>query len=274
MGFSIFMVIQDEDLTLEEKEAKEIFLQHRGFWSHALDETLQLDPEFVSKYGKYSAYPGTILEPKLKELIHISIDVITTHEHSPRGHIRNAIEEGASVQEIMETIELAVCSGIESGLLAGVEKLHKLVGAPDHNSPEERKKEISGNKFENIFGYRADVWEKLLNLDTEAFEHTVSLFSHPWENGELSPKDKELINIANSVTSTHLSSIGTDIHIQAALDKGATPEEILAVIQTAACIGIHSATSFSTALIEEAQQKGLIEDLEPRSDDDELYSNR
>lgn len=268
------MVLQDKELSPKQEEAKKKFIESRGFWSHGFNETLQLDPEFVPKYGDYSSYPGAILDSKLKELIHISIDVITTHEHSPRGHIRNAIEEGATIPEIMETIELAVCSGIESGLLTGTLILSRQIDELESDSPDAETIEALKNDFIDIFGYWTDEWEKLLYLDQEAFKRTMNLFAHPWKNGVLPPKDKELINIANAITSTHLSSIGTEIHINAALKIGASPQEVLAVIQTAACVGIHSATSFSTALIEESQEKGMLKDLRPRKSDDDLYGNR
>ena len=73
---------------------------------------LKLCPDFFEAYVEFSSVPwktGT-LEPKIKEFIYIAIDTATTHLHKEgaRIHIRNALEHGASKEEIMEVFECAV----------------------------------------------------------------------------------------------------------------------------------------------------------------------
>ena len=79
---------------------------------------LLLDPEFFAAYTQFSSVPwvsGT-LEPKVKELIYTAFDVSATHLYASglRQHIRNALDYGATREEVLEVIELASVIGIHS----------------------------------------------------------------------------------------------------------------------------------------------------------------
>jgi alkylhydroperoxidase/carboxymuconolactone decarboxylase family protein YurZ len=79
---------------------------------------LALDAEFFAAYTQFSSVPwvsGT-LEPKIKELIYTAFDVSATHLYvlGLRQHIRNALDYGATREEIMEVIELASGLGIHA----------------------------------------------------------------------------------------------------------------------------------------------------------------
>ncbi len=56
------------------------------------------------------------LEPKIKEFIYIAIDTSTTHLHrqGARQHIRNALEHGATKEEIMEVFQCVSVLGIHA----------------------------------------------------------------------------------------------------------------------------------------------------------------
>ena len=60
------------------------------------------------------------LEQKYKELILIAINAATTHLYAPgvRRHVQNALAAGASMAEILETIQLTTVMGIHSCNLA------------------------------------------------------------------------------------------------------------------------------------------------------------
>ena len=79
---------------------------------------MELDPDFFGAYLGFSGVPwrsGT-LSPKFKELIYIAIDASTTHLYEPglRQHIRNALNHGATREEIMEVYELTSVLGIHT----------------------------------------------------------------------------------------------------------------------------------------------------------------
>ena len=100
------------------REIKAEFEDKRGYWNPFWDEMLAMDPEFFAAYTQFSSVPwvsGT-LEPKIKELIYTAFDVSATHLYviGLRQHIRNALDYGATREEIMEVIELASGLGIHA----------------------------------------------------------------------------------------------------------------------------------------------------------------
>ncbi|WP_149538259.1 carboxymuconolactone decarboxylase family protein [Siccirubricoccus phaeus] len=103
-----------------EREArlKAEFTAARGYWSELWDNVLALSPDFFEAYLRFSSVPWQhgMLEPKVKEFIYIAIDAATTHLYAPgtRIHIRNALNHGATQQEIMEVLELVSVLGIHS----------------------------------------------------------------------------------------------------------------------------------------------------------------
>jgi alkylhydroperoxidase/carboxymuconolactone decarboxylase family protein YurZ len=68
------------------------------------------------------------LPQKTKELIFIAVNAATTHLWAPgvRRHIRNALNEGATPEEILEAIQLTSIMGIHS-LTLGVPILQEEV---------------------------------------------------------------------------------------------------------------------------------------------------
>lgn len=122
----------DRNLTESQKELKERFIKERGYWSELWDDLLILNEKFFEAYLNFSAVPWKkgVLEPKVKELIYIAIDVATTHLYEPgiRIHIRNALKYGATKEEIMEVFELVSVLGIHTctvGVPILVEELNK-----------------------------------------------------------------------------------------------------------------------------------------------------
>jgi alkylhydroperoxidase/carboxymuconolactone decarboxylase family protein YurZ len=99
-------------------ELKTEFESKRGYWNDFWNEMVLLDAEFFAAYIHFSSVPwlsGT-LEPKIKELIYTAFDVSATHLYVSglRQHIRNALDYGATREEVLEVIELASVIGIHS----------------------------------------------------------------------------------------------------------------------------------------------------------------
>lgn len=80
------------------------------------------DPAFLEAYLQLRNVPmrNGPLPPKMKELILVAINAATTHLYAPgvRRHIRNALQHGATREEILEAIELTTVLGIHSSNLA------------------------------------------------------------------------------------------------------------------------------------------------------------
>ena len=71
-------------------------------------------------------------------------------------------------------------------------------------------------------------------------EACVKMTTNPWTSGVLSRKFIELISVGLNAACTNLNPDGTRRHIRAALDAGATRDEILLVLKCASVMSIHS----------------------------------
>jgi alkylhydroperoxidase/carboxymuconolactone decarboxylase family protein YurZ len=110
--------VELKPLSPYQERLKAEFTANRGYWSALWDGLLQLSPEFFEAYVQLSSVPWKhgVLEPKIKELIYIAIDASTTHLYLPglRVHIQNALRHGATVQEILEVMQLTAVLGIHT----------------------------------------------------------------------------------------------------------------------------------------------------------------
>jgi len=93
-----------------------------GDWNPLWSTFSDWDPEFLEAYLRLRNIPfkNGPLPKKMKELILVAINAATTHLYSPgvRRHIRNALQHGATREEILETIELTTVLGIHSSNVA------------------------------------------------------------------------------------------------------------------------------------------------------------
>jgi len=106
------------EMDARQLELKDSFTRTRGYWNPFWEQALRLDPALFEAYFAYSSVPWNhgVLEPKVKEFIYVAIDASTTHmfDDGTRGHMANAFEHGATVDEILEVLELCVPLGIQS----------------------------------------------------------------------------------------------------------------------------------------------------------------
>ena len=105
-------------LTAHQEELKRQFTETRGYWHDFWNEMLELDPEMFAAYTEFSSVPwrtGT-LTPAEKELIYISYDIAATHLYAPgtKLHMRNALNHGATVGQILEVMEIASVIGLHA----------------------------------------------------------------------------------------------------------------------------------------------------------------
>jgi alkylhydroperoxidase/carboxymuconolactone decarboxylase family protein YurZ len=106
---------------------------------------------------------------------------------------------------------------------------------------DDRRRELK-DEFVRRRGFWAPVWDVLLDADPDFFAAYLEFSSVPWEHGVLDPKVKELIYIAVDAATTHLHALGTRSHIRNALKQGATPQEIMEVLELISVIGVHGLT--------------------------------
>jgi alkylhydroperoxidase/carboxymuconolactone decarboxylase family protein YurZ len=89
-----------------------------GQWNTAWDPFFQLDPVFTDEFMAMGAalYKSGVMSPKEVELLSIALDASVTHMYAPgtRRHIRNALQAGATMEEIMEVLNLCFVQGVQT----------------------------------------------------------------------------------------------------------------------------------------------------------------
>lgn len=100
------------DIKNKNQKAIELFErinEERGFvmpWRKILCER---DPEYMELYHNISSYvfnKRSSIPRKYKELITIALDVVTKGENGLPAHMQNAMQAGATEEEILEVLEL------------------------------------------------------------------------------------------------------------------------------------------------------------------------
>jgi alkylhydroperoxidase/carboxymuconolactone decarboxylase family protein YurZ len=249
-------------LTARQEEIKQEFIRVRGSWSDTWEGVLRLDPDFLLAYLDFSAVPwrSGVLDPKVKELIYIAVDANATHMFLPgvRQHIRAALQLGVTPAEIMEVLELSATLGIHA-MNIGVPILVEVLtekGLRTGPAPLTEEQERLKVDFTRTRGYWHSFWDEMLELDPEMFAAYTEFSSVPWRTGTLEPKVKEFIYIAFDTAATHLYVKGLKLHIENAIGYGATPKEILEVMEIASVLGIHGVLAAAPILLAEVADGG------------------
>jgi alkylhydroperoxidase/carboxymuconolactone decarboxylase family protein YurZ len=81
--------------------------------------------------------------------------------------------------------------------------------------------------------------------------------TNPWTTGILPRKSVELIAVALNAGRTNLNPAGMRSHVRAALEAGATRDEVLAVLKMASLVSIDSCSLGAPILLEEASMGEL-----------------
>jgi len=99
-----------------------------GFWATSKDALFALSPDFLEAGTEFASVPFNRekdeLDLKTKELIYVAIDCTTSYFRQPalKAHITNALDCGATPEEIMNVFELASLMGGQT-IMVGAEIL-------------------------------------------------------------------------------------------------------------------------------------------------------
>jgi alkylhydroperoxidase/carboxymuconolactone decarboxylase family protein YurZ len=237
------------------------FERLHGYWSESLADMARLDPNFFRAYLELTRVPERTgaLDPKTRTLVALAIDANATHLFLPgiRRHMARAVETGATDAEIMEVLELAATLGIHAanaGVPILLEVLAETGDAPDVFELDPRQQQLKAD-FEANRGYWSPIWDGVLKLSPDFFAAYLDYSSVPWQHGVLQPKVKELVYCAFDCSATHLWLPGLKLHMRNALGYGATPLEIMEVIQIASVLGAH-AFEYAMPALREARDAG------------------
>ncbi|MFC9980936.1 NAD(P)-binding domain-containing protein [Gordonia sp. NPDC127522] len=109
----------------------------------------------------------------------------------------------------------------------------------------------------DIHGTWDESWQSIADLRPALLSAYADLASVPWRKNHLDAKTKELIYLAVDAAATHLYSPGVRQHVRAALDHGATPDEIMETIELTTTLGIHAMNIGVPLLVEVLEEEGL-----------------
>ncbi|MBX6723892.1 MAG: carboxymuconolactone decarboxylase family protein, partial [Dactylosporangium sp.] len=93
-----------------------------------------------------------------------------------------------------------------------------------------RRQEIK-DAFIAARGYWDDAWDAVLQLDPEFLQAYLDFAEVPARKNHLDAKTRELIGLVVNAAVTHLHLPAIRQHIRAALRAGATPSEIMEVLE-------------------------------------------
>ncbi|KAI3335822.1 AhpD-like protein [Ustulina deusta] len=222
------------------------------------ESLLKVDPAFFSASVSLASVPRrkSHLPRKEQALISLAVDCAATHLYAPgiREHVTSAVKEGASKDEILEVIELSSTLGIHACNI-GVPLLVEVLKEEgkyleDITRPFNETQQDLQWEFTEKRGYWHTFWEDFLRLDPEFFAAYLEFSSLPWVKnvngtvgqgkGALEPKLKELVYCAFDAASTHLYVSGLKLHMRNALGYGATPQEIVEVLEIATLLSLHT----------------------------------
>jgi alkylhydroperoxidase/carboxymuconolactone decarboxylase family protein YurZ len=103
----------------------------------------------------------------------------------------------------------------------------------------------------------APQWESILRMDCEFLNAYLQLSAVPLRHNHLENKVKEFIYVAINASSTHLFSPGIQMHLKAAIEFGATRDELMEVLELTSTVGIHAANAGVPILLEVLNEEGL-----------------
>jgi len=236
-------------------DLKQALIDSGENWSPAWDRVHDLTPEYLAAYIKLRQVPinKQKLPRKIQELLLLAMDAQCTHLYAPgvAAHTSAALIAGATVGEILETLELSSVLGVHA-VTVGVPLLVEVLAEKGTKLPQdldERQQHLKAD-FQRQRGYWSTSWDPVIRLSPDFFEAYTHYSSVPFQTGHshLDAKTKELVYCAIDCATTHLFAPGLKIHIRNAIEKGATPEEVMEVFELAALMGSQTVLAGAEAL--------------------------
>lgn len=235
-----------------QRRLKSAFTDTVGGWRPSHDAWLAADEQSFELYLELATHvwAQAALTQREKALLSVALTSTVTHLDRPgiRASIVHALEAGATLAEVREVLELTSGVGIHS-LIEGLPMIREATEPVPDTDPADR--ESVRREFEARRGYWSDFWESVLEMDHVFLEKYTDLSASPWERGSLDSKLREFVYIAIDVSTTHLYLPGLQTHIENAIDRGATRDELLCVLELASLQGYDSMLAGMLALREE-----------------------
>ena len=248
------MATEDEGAALKAE-----VMRARGYWHRFHEGLLAHAPDHLRAYLDFQDAPARtgVLEPKVREFMYIAADGAVSHLYlgGLARHVEMALDAGATPAEIVEVIQLTMLTAQaphDLGLpILAEEMARRGLPAPP---PAEGEAALRA-AHEAATGRWPRGAEMALRLSPGFARAFLAYERIPYEAGPLPRKVKEFVRIAVAGAPTALDRDTLREAIAAALDAGATPEEVAEVLQLSSAIAIHTCTGAVPALMDVLERR-------------------
>lgn len=196
----------------------------------------------AARYWQSALGPGA-LSARMKELVLVALHATVTALDSEgiRRHVARAVAAGATQQDVLDVL-MSIVGASNHALYFAVPVLERELKAAGHPKAETPPMTAQAQAIKDEFVRTRGFWNEqrdvIARMMPGYFAALSQVSTEPWKNGTLTDKDRELIYIAIDCSVTHMFEPGLALHIRRALEKEASPEEILEVFHLAALTGI------------------------------------
>lgn len=226
-----------------------------GPWDDTLAILRAWDPEWAETCANMAMNPwrATVLPRKTVELISVALNAACTNlnPEGTRRHIRAALAAGATRDEILCVLKCAALLSIHACSLGAPILLEEARAAGVAPTPRATPAATPACDKLKAIGQWNAAWDPFVALDpvwTDAFMATgIGIYT----SDVMAPKEIELLSIALDASYTHMYAPGTRRHIQAALQVGATLEEVMEVLKLCVVQGVQACNLGVPMLAEE-----------------------
>lgn len=216
-------------------------------------------PSYVRAAERLDEVAGSgPLDPKTRAFVRLALNAAVTHLNA-RGiaaAIDEALAAGATRDELFEVLMVACTLGVHgmnAEVLAEVLDARGERGETRFDDEQERIRE----EYRRTRGYWRDFLDPTLEYAPRFLEAYLDFSGAPWREGVLEPKVREFIYLAFDTSPTHLHLVGLRVHIDNALEHGASVGEIVEVMSLAAAMGLQT-LDVAVPLLDEALGRKAI----------------
>jgi alkylhydroperoxidase/carboxymuconolactone decarboxylase family protein YurZ len=226
-------------------------------WGSSLDKLKEWDPKGAELLLRVGTNPWTsgVLPRKEVELIYLALNCACTNldEEGTRRQIRAALAAGATRDEILLVLKCGVGLAVHSCSLGAPILLEEMKAAGVKPSGG-TKPETPACDAMRAMGQWNTAWDPFYELSPLWTDQFFAFGASVYKSGIFSPRFMELISIAFDASITHMYAPGSRRHIQGALKAGASPEEIMTVLQICVSMGVEACAKGVPILAEELER--------------------
>ncbi len=227
------------------------------FESAALAQLRAWDARWAELCQRMAAGPWNagVLPRRLAELVGVAVCAAATNLNAEgvRRHIRGALAAGATRDEVLMVLKMAMLMSIHSCSLGAPILLEeaRAIGASALPKPGPTP---ACDRMKAIGQWNA-AWDPFFALDPAFTDAFMATGASVYASGVLPPKEVELLSIAIDASYTHMYAPGTRRHIHNALAAGASVDEIMAVLELCVVQGVQALNLGVPILAEELARR-------------------